>query len=64
MPTLVVTQPFGDLAIGDEITAPDAVEAVLANNPGSVVRRADVAPEPKAADKPPADPIPTTADKA
>jgi hypothetical protein len=64
MATLVVTQPFGDYAIGDEITAPDAVEAVLANNPGSVVRRAEVA-APKA-DKapPPADPTPTVADKA
>lgn len=42
MPTLVVTQPFGDYAVGDEITAPEAVSAALEANPGSVVRRAEV----------------------
>lgn len=63
MPTLVVTQPFGDYAVGDEITAPEAVEAVLESNPGSVVRRADVAPTEVSAPPEPAA-KPSKADKA
>jgi hypothetical protein len=54
MTTLVVTQPFGDYAIGDQITAPDAVAAALESNPGSVVRRAEAEPEAPAATETPA----------
>lgn len=54
MTVLVVTQPFGDRAIGDEITDADEIVAALESNPGSVVRRAsnpDQVAKPTKADK-------------
>lgn len=51
---LVVTQPFGARAIGDEITDADEIAATLEINPGSVVRRAatpDQVAKPTKADK-------------
>lgn len=70
---LVVTQPFGDRAIGDEITDPGEIDTVLEDSPGAVVRRAipveaPAEDQPLALEAPAPDPVqavkPSKADKA
>lgn len=49
MKALVVTEPFASYAKGEQITAPDKIEAALASNPHFVVgvEIADPAPQPQ-----------------
>lgn len=50
---LVVTQPFADYKVGDQITDTEKVAEVLESHPGSVVKTAaDPAPTPSATSKP------------
>jgi hypothetical protein len=45
---LRVTQPFGDHAVGDDITGTSAVEAILSSEQAAFVVRVEDAPEPDA----------------
>jgi hypothetical protein len=46
MKALIVTEPFASYAKGDQITAPDKIEAAQASNPHSVVAVELPEPEP------------------
>lgn len=54
---LRVVSPFGDCALGDTISDPNDIAAVLRDNPGFVIRvaaRVGAAPAPAAVVAPPA----------
>ena len=62
MKALIVTEPFASYAKGEQITAPDQIEAALASNPHFVV--AVNLPDPDPGPAPQPQPQPVKASKA